>query len=77
MTLKNERIMVKKSASSPISPQSSIKIAMVFTGLIILYCIRTFLVPVTSNCDRNISSLLISHYFPFFIVADIWVFIIS
>ena len=35
----------------------------------LLGCIHTLPVPVTSNCDHNISSLLISHYiFPFCIV---------
>ena len=64
----------KKSASSPISPQSSSKIAVVFTGL---YSYFSYF-PITSNCDRNISSLFISHdIFPFCIVADICVFTIS
>ena len=64
----------KKSASSPISPQSSSKIAVVFTGL---YSYFSYF-PITSNCDRNISSLFILHdIFPFCIVADICMFTIS
>ena len=72
MTLKNERIMVKKVLAVLLLHKAQVKLQWFLLG-----CIHTFPVPVTSNCDHNISSLLISHYiFPFCIVADICVFTI-
>ena len=73
MTLKNERITVKKVLAVLFLHKTQVKLQWFLLG-----CIRTFPVPLTSNCDHNISSLLISRYiFPFCIVADICVFTIS
>ena len=73
MTLKNERITVKKVLAVLFLHKAQVKLQWFLLG-----CIRTFPVPVTSNCDRNISSLFISHdIFPFCIVADICMFTIS
>ena len=73
MTLKNERITVKKVLAVLFLHKAQVKLQWFLLG-----CIRSFPVPVTSNCDRNISSLFISHdIFPFCIVADICMFTIS